>query len=59
MRDLSRRFYFRYLSLSLLVVPRHQGRIIKLLYEPKEGPIDTTLFLVGKGITYDTGGADV
>ncbi|CAH8560333.1 unnamed protein product [Heterobilharzia americana] len=30
------------------VVPRHDGR-----------EIDTSLFLVGKGITYDTGGADV
>ncbi len=39
---------------------RHQGRIIKLLYDPsKFSPIDTTVFLVGKGITYDTGGADI
>lgn len=29
-----------------------------MLYEP-EGPVDTTLFLVGKGMTYDTGGADL
>jgi leucyl aminopeptidase len=41
------------------VTPRHDGRIIKLEYNPDEGPIDQTLFLVGKGITYDTGGADV
>jgi leucyl aminopeptidase len=40
-------------------VPRHRGRIIRLEYEPKGSEIDTTLFLVGKGITYDTGGADV
>ena len=25
----------------------------------ESSPVDTTLFLVGKGITYDTGGADV
>lgn len=42
------------------VTPRHRGKIIKLEYNPPAGtPIDTTLFLVGKGITYDTGGADV
>lgn len=42
------------------VIPRHRGRIIKLEYSPTDGsPIDTTLFLVGKGITYDTGGADI
>lgn len=39
-------------------VPRHQGRVIKLLY-CGEGPIQKTLMLVGKGITYDTGGADI
>lgn len=38
--------------------PRHHGRIIKLTYTP-EGTVDTTLILVGKGITYDTGGADI
>ena len=42
------------------VIPRHRGRIIKLEYTPPEDtPIDTTLFLVGKGINYDTGGADI
>jgi leucyl aminopeptidase len=41
------------------VVPRHRGRIIKLEYTPDDSKVDTTLFLVGKGITYDTGGADV
>lgn len=38
-------------------IERHRGRIIVLTYEaksPKE-----SLFLVGKGVTYDTGGADV
>uniref|UniRef100_A0A8C5DL62 Putative aminopeptidase W07G4.4 n=1 Tax=Gouania willdenowi TaxID=441366 RepID=A0A8C5DL62_GOUWI len=39
-------------------VPRHQGRVLKLQY-CGEGPIQTTLMLVGKGITYDTGGADI
>ncbi|XP_041643315.1 putative aminopeptidase W07G4.4 [Cheilinus undulatus] len=39
-------------------VPRHQGRVIKLQY-CGAGPITKTLMLVGKGITYDTGGADI
>lgn len=39
--------------------PRHRGRLIKLVYESPDAPEDQTLFLVGKGITYDTGGADV
>ncbi|KAL8602889.1 hypothetical protein ACOMHN_026849 [Nucella lapillus] len=40
------------------VVKRHQGRLVMLEYNG-QGPIDKTLFLVGKGITYDTGGADI
>lgn len=39
-------------------VPRHQARVVKLQY-CGEGPIEKTLMLVGKGITYDTGGADI
>lgn len=43
---------------NYLAVQRHRGKIIKLEYSSDE-PIDQTLFLVGKGITYDTGGADI
>lgn len=39
-------------------VPRHDGRVVHLTYCDKSS-VDTTLFLVGKGITYDTGGLDV
>ncbi|XP_077983580.1 putative aminopeptidase W07G4.4 [Glandiceps talaboti] len=39
-------------------VDRHKGRIIELEYTG-EGEVDTTLMLVGKGVTYDTGGADI
>jgi len=39
-------------------VPRHHARVVKLTYEGS-GPITDTVFLVGKGVTYDTGGADV
>ncbi|XP_033209071.1 putative aminopeptidase W07G4.4 isoform X1 [Belonocnema kinseyi] len=42
------------------VVPRHAGRIIFLTYEPRNPTcILETLLLVGKGVTYDTGGADI
>lgn len=39
-------------------VPRHDGRVIWMTYEPA-GTVEKTLMLVGKGITYDTGGADI
>eukprot|EP00128_Syssomonas_multiformis_P007860 Colp12_sorted_trinity150504_noHs@987 len=39
-------------------VPRHRPCIVELEYVG-EGPITHTLMLVGKGVTYDTGGADV
>jgi len=41
------------------VIPRHQGRVVWLTYEPEEGPVTETVMMVGKGITYDTGGADI
>lgn len=42
------------------VIERHQGRIIFLTYEPEDKTkvVDTLMF-VGKGVTYDTGGADI
>lgn len=39
-------------------VERHQGRIIYLEYKPPN-PARKTVMLVGKGVTYDTGGADI
>ncbi|MDB4989501.1 MAG: peptidase [Myxococcaceae bacterium] len=41
-----------------LAVERHRPRVISLEYVG-EGPIEKTLFLAGKGLTYDTGGADL
>jgi len=38
--------------------PRHDGRLIWLTYQG-EGTVKKTVYLVGKGITYDTGGADI
>ncbi|UJR21470.1 hypothetical protein I4U23_024555 [Adineta vaga] len=39
-------------------VDRHNGRLIFLEYKG-EGEINTTALLVGKGITFDTGGLDI
>jgi leucyl aminopeptidase len=39
-------------------VERHQPRVIRLEYVP-QGEIKQTLMLVGKGLVYDTGGADL
>lgn len=43
----------------IAVIERHRGRIIILTYEGVTAKVDQTLFLVGKGVTYDTGGADI
>lgn len=40
------------------VVERHRGNIIFLEYNPPE-EVKETVMLVGKGVTYDTGGADI
>ncbi len=39
-------------------VARHDGRVIWLTYEPS-GKVEKTVMMVGKGVTYDTGGADI
>ncbi|CAF1027139.1 unnamed protein product [Adineta ricciae] len=39
-------------------IDRHQGRLIFLEYTG-EGEINSTAMLVGKGVTYDTGGLDI
>ncbi|XP_043687025.1 putative aminopeptidase W07G4.4 [Vespula pensylvanica] len=42
------------------VIPRHAGRIIFLTYEPQNPAcVLETVMLVGKGVTYDTGGTDI
>jgi len=43
---------------SSYAVARHHPRVIELEYQGK-GPITKTLMLVGKAVTYDTGGADL
>ncbi len=39
-------------------VTRHQPRVVRLTYEGS-GLIQKTVFMAGKGITFDTGGADL
>ena len=39
-------------------VERHHPRVVKLEYVP-QGEIERTLLFVGKGLVYDTGGADL
>lgn len=42
------------------VTKRHQGRVIDLEYvPPRTAEILNTVLLVGKGVAYDTGGADI
>lgn len=43
---------------SSLAVKRHHPAVIRLSYTP-EGAIAQTLLLAGKGLVYDTGGADL
>src|SRR5262249_41970561 len=40
------------------VVERHKPVVVRLEYTPA-GPVKKTVFLAGKGVTYDTGGADL
>ncbi|KAF9962767.1 hypothetical protein BGZ65_008052 [Modicella reniformis] len=43
-----------------LSVPRHFPRVVKLEYESDDpSKVKEHLYFVGKGVTYDTGGADV
>ncbi len=49
---------FEAVARASYAVERHHPRIIELSYQGK-GPIKKTLMLVGKAVTYDTGGADV
>ncbi|MDY7226403.1 hypothetical protein [Hyalangium rubrum] len=41
-----------------MVVERHRPCVVSLELVP-EGPVTRTLLIAGKGVTYDTGGADV
>lgn len=49
---------FEAVNRAAATIPRHNGRIIYLEYKPSK-PARKTLILVGKGVTYDTGGADI
>ncbi|MEN3157398.1 leucyl aminopeptidase family protein [Alkalimonas sp. NCh-2] len=43
---------------SSLAVKRHHPAVIRLIYNP-DGAVAQTLLLAGKGLVYDTGGADL
>lgn len=49
---------FAAVNRAAVSVPRHEGRLIFLEYKTNSPP-KKTLILVGKGVTYDTGGADI
>ncbi|CAO3632478.1 unnamed protein product [Cunninghamella blakesleeana] len=43
-----------------LVVPRHHPRFVHFEYKsPDQASVKENLYFVGKGVTYDTGGADI
>jgi leucyl aminopeptidase len=39
-------------------VPRHRPCVVRLVWQG-DGPVERTLLLAGKGVTYDTGGVDL
>jgi len=58
-QDITRGFpVFAAVARASYTVPRHHPRIVELEYQGA-GPIKKTLMLVGKAVTYDTGGADI
>lgn len=43
-----------------LAVPRHHPRVVHFEYKsPDQSQVKENLYFVGKGVTYDTGGADI
>lgn len=59
--EISREYpLFEAVNRAASVIERHRGCIIFLEYTPpNEKEVKDTVFLVGKGVTYDTGGADI
>lgn len=49
---------FAAVNRAAAAVPRHNGRIVFIEYIPPQAA-RKSLILVGKGVTYDTGGADI
>ena len=43
---------------AAVAVERHHARVVTITYIP-EGEVSKSLYLAGKGVTYDTGGADL
>lgn len=58
-RDLSERWpLLAAVARASMSVPRHHPCVLKLEYTPP-GEVKSTVVLAGKGVTYDTGGADL
>ncbi|MBL8681937.1 MAG: aminopeptidase [Myxococcales bacterium] len=58
-RDTSRWPLLTAVARASNVVERHRPCVIELEYTPEGGRYERTLYLAGKGLTYDTGGADL
>lgn len=60
-KEISREYpLFEAVNRAASVIERHRGCIIFLEYTPEDSSeITDTIYLVGKGVTYDTGGADI
>lgn len=51
---------FEAVNRAASIVERHRGNVAILEYTPEDPKqIKDTVYLVGKGVTYDTGGADI
>jgi leucyl aminopeptidase len=57
-RDVSTYPLVAAVSRASMQVERHRPCIVRLEYVP-EGPVSRTIFIAAKGVTYDTGGADL
>lgn len=49
---------FEAVARASFAVERHHPRVVEMTYQ-SAGPVTKTLMLVGKAVTYDTGGADI
>jgi leucyl aminopeptidase len=57
-RDVSSYPLLAAVARASMVVERHRPCVVRLEYVP-EGPVTRTVMLAAKGVTYDTGGADL
>jgi leucyl aminopeptidase len=58
-RDVSKYPLLSAVARASQIVERHRPCVVELEYVPPGGAYSRTLYLAGKGLTYDTGGADL